>query len=256
MGKYNFNNLIEITKVLRGENGCPWDREQTHESLKTCLLEECYETIEAINNKDSDNLCEELGDVLLQVALHTAIAEEKQEFNMTDVTDEICKKMIRRHPHVFSDTTVQNTEDVLNNWEEIKRNEKKETTVSESVLKIPKALPSCMRTEKVQKKVAKIGLDYMDVMMAFDLIGEELKELKNVSELGNKKYIEEKFGDLLFAVINLSRFLHVNAENSLTNATDKFINRFVDVEKLATSEDKSLDDISIKEQKALWGLEK
>ncbi|HEX3076472.1 MAG TPA: nucleoside triphosphate pyrophosphohydrolase [Lachnospiraceae bacterium] len=253
MKQYSFNDLMDIIRELRSEHGCPWDREQTHESLKNCLLEECYETVDAINNKDTDNLREELGDVLLQVALHTAIAEEEKEFSIDEVTTEICEKMIRRHPHVFGDATADSSKEVLKNWEEIKVKEKKESSASEGMLRVAKALPSTIRAEKVQKKAAKVGFDFPDYRDALEKVHEELLELEEAKSIGNHSHIEEEFGDLLFSIVNLSRFLGINAENSLTNATDKFINRFIGVERLAEGEGRHLKDLSIDELNALWG---
>ena len=251
--KYTFDDFMNIIRQLRSENGCPWDREQTHESLKSCMIEEAYETIEAINNDDPENLCEELGDVLLQVALHTVIAEEKGEFKIEDVIDSECKKMIHRHPHVFGNVPVKDTETVLKNWDDLKRIEKNQKKVSESILSIPKALPANIRAEKVQKKAAKVGMDFESYEQVLGKVYEELEELKKAREIGHMEDIQEEFGDLIFTVVNLSRFLQLNAENSLTNATNKFINRFVDVECLAEQEGKHLWELSIAELDALWG---
>lgn len=254
---YEFADFMNIIRQLRSEDGCPWDREQTHESLKNCLIEEAYEVIEAINNKDNENLCEELGDILLQVALHTVIAEEKGEFYLTDVINGISSKMIRRHPHVFGKLDQTGTDidsnTVLQNWEEIKRQEKKEDKASEGILSIPKALPSTMRAEKVQKKAARVGLDFKNFDDVLNKVYEELEELKVAKENQDLAGIDEEFGDLMFSVVNLSRFLQLNAENSLTNATNKFINRFVGIERLAEKEGKSLSELSDVELDALWG---
>ncbi|ROR25674.1 tetrapyrrole methylase family protein/MazG family protein [Mobilisporobacter senegalensis] len=251
--QYSFEEFMEIIHVLRSENGCPWDREQTHESLKSCLIEECYETVEAINNVDKENLCEELGDILLQVALHSVIAEESGDFEMNDIIDGISKKMIHRHPHVFGDAIVNSSGEVLKNWEDIKKEEKKEVTVSQSMEKVPKALPALIRAAKVQGHAKNAGFDFVDYEDALNKVYEEINELNLARKVGDKSQIEKEFGDLLFSVVNLSRFLQENAENSLTNATDKFINRFVDVERLVLREGKHLCDMSIDELKALWG---
>ncbi|MDF2589328.1 MAG: hypothetical protein K0S41_3169 [Anaerocolumna sp.] len=250
---YKFDDLMNIIRQLRSENGCPWDREQTHESLRECMIEEAYETVEAINNQDTENLCEELGDMLLQVALHTAIAEETKEFTIQDVIEGECKKMINRHPHVFGDAKADNSTDFLNNWEEIKQKEKKHTNASEGILSVPKALPANIRAEKVQKKAAKAGFDFSNYEQALEKVYEELLELKNAQENGDFNSVSEEFGDLMFSVVNLSRFLQLNAENSLTNATNKFINRFVGIERIAEQEGKRLSDMSISELDALWG---
>jgi tetrapyrrole methylase family protein / MazG family protein len=251
--EYNFEDFMNIIRQLRGENGCPWDKEQTHESLRECMIEEAYETVEAINNKDNANLCEELGDILLQVALHTVIAEETKEFTIEDVIKGECEKMIYRHPHVFGDVKAENSEAVLNNWDELKQKEKKHTSASEGILSVPKALPANIRAQKIQKKVAKVGYDFKGFEQAFEKVYEELSELKNAKENGKIDCIEEEFGDLMFSVVNLSRFLQLNAENSLTNATNKFINRFVGIERTAIKEGKRLSEISISELEALWG---
>lgn len=255
--KYTYEELVEIIRTLRSENGCPWDREQTHGSLKNCMIEEAYEVCEGIDQlesqKDPTNLCEELGDVLLQVIMHSVIGEEAKEFTMEDVIHGISEKMIRRHPHVFGDTKVKDSDEVLQNWEEIKKEEKKEASVSEGMIRVPKAFPSVMRAQKVQKKAAKIGFDFPSYEEALQKVYEELEELENARKYETFQRVEEEFGDLMFSVVNLSRFLQLNAENSLTNATDKFINRFVNVERLANSEGRALSEMSIDELDALWG---
>lgn len=232
--QYSFDDFMNIIRMLRSENGCPWDRKQTHESLKTCMIEETYEAVEAINNKDYKNLCEELGDMVLQVALHTVIAEEQNEFDINDVINGVSQKMIYRHPHVFSDVKVQNEDEVLNNWEELKKKEKEGSRkdTNETFEAIPKALPALIRAAKVQKEAAKLDDDFKDFNKALDMVQKEFKELINTIESGEGNIIEEEYGDLLFLVVNLSRFLQLNAENSLTNATNKFINRFVGIERL------------------------
>lgn len=252
MSEYSFDDFMNIIRRLRSKEGCPWDREQTHESLKTCLIEESYETLEAIDNKDNDNLCEELGDLMLQVALHSAIAEELNEFGIKDVIQTVSEKMIRRHPHVFGDVIVEDSEGVIKNWDEIKKQEKNSKNVAEEILGIPKAFPALLRAEKVQKKAAKSGMDFEGVKQVLEKVEEELAELKETIEIGDKRGIEEEFGDVLFTIVNLSRFLQLNAENSLTNATNKFINRFVDVFALAESRGRNLCELSPIEQDVLW----
>ncbi len=250
MSNYSFEEFMDIIRRLRVE--CPWDREQTHESLKSCLLEECYETIEAINNKDKENLCEELGDILLQVALHSVIAEEKKEFTIQEVISEEAKKMIRRHPHVFGEVQVENSEVVLKNWDDIKKQEKKSVSIEEELRSVPKALPANIRAEKVQKKAAKAGMDFKGYKQALDRVYQELEELGKSVEIGDKSNIQEDFGDVMFSIVNLSRILQLNAENSLTNATNKFINRFVDVFALAVSRGQDLCEFSPAEMDDLW----
>ncbi len=252
MSNYSFEDFIRIIRKLRSKEGCPWDREQTHESLKTCLLEECYETIEAINNKDKENLCEELGDILLQVALHSVIAEEAKEFNIDEVISAEAEKMIRRHPHVFGDVIIHDSEGVIQSWEEIKRKEKKANNIVEELFEVPKALPANLRAEKIQRKAAKTGMDFEGYEQVLEKVYEELEELKESIQIGDKRDIEEEFGDVMFSMINLSRFLQLNAENSLTNATNKFINRFVDVFALAEGKGQNLCELSPAEQDVLW----
>lgn len=252
MAECTFEEFMGIIRKLRSEDGCPWDREQTHESLKNCLLEECYETIEAINNKDNENLCEELGDVLLQVALHSVIAEEAGEFTVEAVVSEVAEKMIRRHPHVFGDVTVENAEGVIRNWDEIKKTEKNKGNVAQELQRVPKALPANIRAEKIQRKAAKAGLDFEGVPQVLNKVQEELKELSEAIEIGDKSKIDEEFGDLMFSIVNLSRFLQLNAENSLTNATNKFINRFVDVFALAESRGQNLCELPPTALDDLW----
>lgn len=225
---YSFEEFMDIIRRLRSEKGCPWDREQTHLSLKKCLIEECYEVIEAIDKKNSVNLCEELGDVLLQVAMHSAIAEENNEFNINDVITEESKKMIRRHPHVFGDIKVESSTQVLKNWEDIKSMEKVNISPEEELLSIPRALPANIRSEKVQKKAVKLGLELDSYKVVIDDIKRRLEELNNAVELREKSLVHDEFGDLLFHIIKLSLVLQINAENSLTNATNKFINRLID----------------------------
>ncbi|MFT4145789.1 MAG: nucleoside triphosphate pyrophosphohydrolase [Mobilitalea sp.] len=252
MTNYNFNDFMEIIRKLRSKEGCPWDREQTHESLKTCLIEECYETLEAIDKKDNQNLSEELGDILLQVALHSVIAEETKEFTIEDVVQGVSEKMIRRHPHVFGDAVIENSEGVIASWEEIKKTEKQNVSPAQEVLNVPKAFPANIRAEKVQKKASKSGMDFEDYKQALKKVYEELDELTESIENGDKSKIFEEFGDTMFSMINLSRFLQLNAENSLTNATNKFINRFVDVFALAESRGQNLCELSPENQDMLW----
>ncbi len=250
--QYSFYDLMDIIRKLRGEGGCPWDREQTHESLRSCMIEESYEAVEAIDNKDYRNLCEELGDVLLQVALHTAIAEEKNEFTIEEVIQEECEKMIFRHPHVFDQVKELTASKVLLNWDELKKKEKNITMESEELLKVPKALPANIRAEKVQKKAAKVGMEFESYEQVIEKVYEELEELKIAKENGCSNDMEEEFGDLMFSIVNLSRFLRINAENSLTNATNKFINRFVRIERLAHENGKRLKDLSVTQLDELW----
>ena len=250
---YSFDEFVDIIRELRSDHGCPWDREQTHESLRECMLEEAYEAVDAINKNDIENLKEELGDVLLQVALHTVIAEETGEFTIDQVTTDISEKMIHRHPHVFSNVNAESSSEVLRNWETIKEKEKKEETVSDGMLRVAEALPALVRATKIQKKAAKVGVEGEDTRTVINLLKTSLNDIEKSSAIGNSSHIEDEIGKMLFLLTDLSRKLGINAENSLTNVTDKFINRFIGVERLAEGEGKHLKEMSIDEQTALWG---
>lgn len=258
--KYTIEEFVSIIERLRAKDGCPWDREQTHSTLKNCMIEEAYEVVQGIydyeQTKDAANLCEELGDVLLQVVMHSVIAEEEGVFTFSNVIDGISKKMIRRHPHVFGKVEAEDSQEVLKNWEQIKREEKREHSVSESLFHVARALPANIRAEKIQKKAAKAGLEFESYEQVLAKVYEELEELEIARKNGVQEQIEEEFGDILFTIINLSRFLQLNVENSLTNATDKFINRFVDVERIAISQGKHLSELSVQELDTLWGQAK
>lgn len=254
--KYNFDDLVYITHLLRSPGGCPWDREQTHESIRRDFIEETYEVIEAINKQSAEMLCEELGDVLLQVTLHSEMETEKGVFNIDDVCDGICKKLIERHPHVFGDITVSSTGEVLTNWDAIKKNSKNQKTQTESMLSVPREFPALMRADKIQKKAQKVGFDWDSADGAFDKLAEELVELQDAVREGNKTDIEEEFGDLLFSAVNVSRFIGCDSEECLTKATDKFIKRFSVVEKLAAERNIDMKNTDIEELDKLWEIAK
>ena len=236
--KYNVYDLVEILRVLRSEGGCPWDIKQTHESIKKNLIEETYEAIEAINKKDPDMLREELGDVLMQVVFHVA--------------DENCKKLIERHPHVFGEVNVNGVDDVLTNWDAIKRKTKGQKSTSEAIDSIPRELPALMRATKVQQKAAKAGFDWDDVGGALDKLSEEIAELKAAIASNDKANINEELGDVLFSAVNVSRFVDTDAEESLTDATDKFVSRFKTVEKLAKERGVDMKESDIETLDRLW----
>lgn len=250
----SLEGLMEVVRLLRSEQGCPWDRVQTHESLKPYMLEEAYEVIEAVDQKDSANLREELGDVLLQVALHSVIAEEQNEFVINDVIGDVTDKMIRRHPHVFGTSFENSVDGIAKQWDEIKRQEHNQKTVADSLKSVPKAMPATMRAAKIQKKVMKAGCNLPSAEANFELIDDTIKVLQDVMEKQEKATVEEQYGELLFAVINLSTILGLNAENSLTNAVDKFINRFVGIERIASREGKRLSELSVNYENELWKL--
>ena len=239
--------LVDIISILRAPGGCPWDREQTHASLKKPMIEEAYEVIEAIENCDDANLREELGDVLLQVVFHSNIAREENRFSLKDVANEECEKMIRRHPHVFGD--VENNMDakgVLSKWEDIKKLEKTNQTQTESMMAIPRGLPALYRADKVQAKAAKVGFDWDDVSGAFDKVREETGEVTEAVKIGNQDEIAKEVGDLLFAAVNVARMLDVDPEEALNGTTAKFIRRFKYVEERMTN------GMSLKELDKLW----
>lgn len=249
---YNVYDLVDIIRILRGEGGCPWDKVQTHESIRKDFIEETYEVIEAINKQSVEMLREELGDVLMQVVFHCQIETESGNFNIDDVADEICKKMIIRHPHVFGDVTAESVDDVLVNWDIIKRNTKGQKTTSEAIDSIPRELPALMRAGKVQKKAAKAGFDWPEISGALDRLEDEIRELKEAIKNGSQTEISDELGDVLFSAVNVSRFTDVEAEQALTDSTDKFVSRFKKVEAMA--DEKGIDmktaDLSVLDE--LW----
>lgn len=252
--KYTYEDLLNVIARLRGPDGCPWDKQQTHESLRKCMIEEAYETVEAINLKDDDNLKEELGDVLLQVVMHARIAGEAGRFDMTDVVDGVTRKMIRRHPHIFGNGNVQTPEAVAGGWEAIKRQEKNETSPVEGIRRVPRALPANLRAEKVLKKAAAAGYNFPSQKDVEDRVDRDFKRLGEVLAGHEDLRPEDVLGCLLFDLINLSRFLDVNMENSLTNVIEKFINRLESVESLENREDSATFNVNPQLMKALWDL--
>ena len=249
---YTVDDLISIMKILRSPNGCPWDKEQTHTSIRQNFIEETYEVIEAIDNNDKDLLKEELGDVLLQVVFHSQMEEETGSFNIDDVADGICKKLIVRHPHVFSTEKADTTEKVLENWDIIKMKTKSQKTQAEAMESVSKSLPALMRSTKVQQKASKVGFDWDNIDGAFDKVEEELKEVKEAYKLQNKELCADELGDLLFSVVNVSRFLQVDAEKSLYQACEKFTKRFACVELLANKRNINIKNASVEELDNLW----
>lgn len=252
MNEGKLERLIDIMKLLRSAEGCPWDREQTHESLKRYFIEETYEYLETVDLNDKARMCEELGDVLLQVVFHAQIADENGDFNMKDIINGICDKMIHRHPHVFADADVKNSGEVLKNWEEIKKKEKGISNQSSVLQDVPKNLPALMRSYKVQQKAAQVGFDWDRPQDVFAKIREEIDELEDEYNKANKAGMEDEFGDVLFSVVNLSRFLKVHPELSLTQSTNKFIGRFEKMEKKALKLNKNLKEMTLAEMDKLW----
>ena len=247
---YDVRDLEGIVRILRAPGGCPWDAEQTHASIRRNFLEEAYEAVEAIDEQSPDHLKEELGDVLLQVMLHARMEQEAGRFDLDDVADGICKKLIFRHPHVFGDVEVSGTSEVLTNWEELKRKEKGQATNTDALDAVARSLPALWRAEKVQKKAKKAGFDWPDVSGALDKLSEELSELKGAVADGTN--VEEELGDLLFSAVNAARFLDIDPEVALGKATDKFIDRFRKVEAQAAALGNPMESMSLAELDKLW----
>lgn len=248
--RYGVKDLEAIVSILRAPGGCPWDREQTHASLRRGLMEESCEVIEAINEESPAHLQEELGDVLLQVVFHADIEKDAGRFDLEDVADGICKKLIFRHPHVFGDVSVSGTDEVLSNWEELKRKEKSQETYTDTLNAVAKSLPALWRAEKVQKKAKNAGFDWGECSPAVDKLSEELEELKEAMAQGTN--VHEELGDLLFAAVNVSRFVGADPEETLNAATEKFISRFAKVEELAKAQGQDMAQMSLTELERLW----
>ena len=250
--KYTIDDLLEILKILRSENGCPWDRAQTHDSIKKSMIEETYEAIDALDSGDDAAFANELGDVLLQVAFHAALAKERGAFDFDDILREICTKLITRHTHVFGKDKAATAEDALGTWEKNKKKEKGLKTDTELLKDVPHGLPALMRAQKVQKKAASCGFDFENIREALKKVSEEAGELAEAREKLSEKEISEEYGDLLFAMVNMARFLHVDAEVALTDCTNKFIRRFGQVESLAEADGQKIEDMSADELDKLW----
>ena len=252
--KYEFEDLLRIMEILRAPDGCMWDREQDHQSIRRNFIEETYEVCEAIDEQDAEHLKEELGDVLLQVVFHTQMEKEKGVFDIGDVADGVCKKLIFRHPHIFGSVEVGSSEEILRNWDALKRVEKHQETDTSALDSVARSLPSLIRAEKLQKKAAKVGFDWENVQGALDKVAEETAELQQAMDgSGN---VEEELGDLLFAMVNVARHLKVDPERALEKTCDKFISRFASMERQAHAVDKTLSDLPIEELDALWNKAK
>ncbi len=245
------HDLESIMNTLRGENGCDWDKKQTHESLKKYVIEEAYELCQAIDNDDIDEMIEELGDILLQVIFHCQIGKEEGYFDLKEVVNGICTKLINRHPHVFNNVDLDMSQ-FEKTWEELKRDEKGETSITSGLKRIPNHLPALIKAEKIQHKAALIGFDWDDIKDVFEKIDEEYKELLDECKQGNIKYIKEELGDLLFSIVNLARFLHIDSEEALNLTNQKFINRFEFMEENASKLHKKLEDLTLDQMEELW----
>ena len=240
----NLERLIEIIEILRSENGCKWDREQTHATLRRNMLEEAYEAVDAIDDNDAKHLKEELGDVLLQVVLHAQIANEEKTFDIEDVAKGISDKLVHRHPHVFGDVKVSSTDEILDNWEKLKKEEKPHrTSIMDGISKSQAAL---MTAQKISKKAVGVGFEWPNEDSLYDCVYSEIKEFKEAKTQAEK---EDELGDILFAVVNLARWNHIDAEQALLKANKKFTTRFREMENLA---DKELEQLSFEEWDNLW----
>jgi len=242
-----FATLVDIIAKLRAPDGCPWDRKQTHASLRENLLEECYEVLEALDSGDSRKLCDELGDLLMQVVLHAQIATEAGEFKLADVVTNISAKLIHRHPHVFGSLKVKDAEEVVLNWEVLKQGERPPDT---SILaSVPKQMPALGYSQEIQRRVARVGFDWEDIDGVIDKLVEEVREFKQADTQQER---EQEFGDLLFTLVNIARRLGVDLEAALRQANQRFYRRFSYLEEVCRQRGVSLSELSFDEQNALW----
>lgn len=254
--KYTIDDLLEIMERLRQPDGCPWDRAQTHQSIKKSMIEETYEAIDALDFGDDKAFANELGDVLMQVVFHSQIAKERGAFDFSDVLYEVCTKLITRHTHVFGEDKAGNEEEALSNWEKNKKKEKKIETYTGVLSDVPKYLPALMRAEKVQKKARGFGFDWDNIEPVYEKVFEEMDEVKEAFRSGNEADIREEYGDLLFAVVNMGRFLGTDPETALTGATNKFISRFAKMEKLAQEKGLDMGKMDLEALDELWNCVK
>lgn len=246
----NLKKLTDIMAALRSEKGCPWDKEQTRDSLKPFLVEETYEVLEALDEGNPEKIKEELGDLLFQIVFHCQISKENNEFDMSDVIEKISEKMIKRHPHVFGKTKFKNKEDFRKHWEDEKKREGKHR---DSILEgVPKALPSLMRAHKLQKRAARVGFDWEKTEDVLKKLDEEMKEFKHALKKKKQSEIEDELGDIFFVLVNISRFVGVNPEDALRKTISKFISRFRYIEMKAADKRKNLSEMTLKEMDMLW----
>ncbi len=247
-----FSQLVDLMAQLRGPAGCPWDREQTPESLKPFLIEECYEVLDALDEGAPDKVRDELGDLLFQIIFHARIAEEKGAFTITDVINAIVEKMTRRHPHVFGEEKVSTSGEVLANWEEIKKKEKAHQERTSILDGVPQGLPALLRAHGIQKRAARVGFDWKELDEALPKLDEEIAEFKESLKSKDASGIEEELGDIFFMLVNISRFLEINPEDALRKTIGKFIHRFRHIEKHAVEAGRSLNDMTLEEMEKLW----
>lgn len=247
----NFDRLVEIMERLRGEQGCPWDRKQTRDSLKPYLIEEAYEVLEALEEKDPVKLKEELGDLLYQILFHAQISKEAGEFNIEDILTAGSEKMVRRHPHVFGDKKAEDADEVLRQWEAIKKIEKGEGR--KSILEgVPPHLPALLRAHQLQARAARVGFDWEHADQVFSKVIEEMKEFEEAFRAKDRTGMEDELGDLLFALVNIGRFIEVNPEDALRKSISRFISRFRHIEEDIAWQGKEWADVSLEEMEMLW----
>lgn len=251
---YLYEDLVEILRILRAPGGCPWDRAQTHLSNRRNFLEEAYEAADAFDRDDPDAMCEELGDVLMQVLFNIHIEEDAGRFTTDDVTDRICRKLIYRHPHVFASENVETSEQVLVNWDKLKREEKGQKSTADAMDDVARSLPALWRADKLQSKAAKAGFEFPDVSGALDKLDEEVGELR--SAVNSRTNFSEELGDVLFAAVKVGRFCGVDPEDALHATCEKFCRRFRYVEESASAQGKNMDELSLDEMTALWNAAK
>ncbi len=248
----NTQRLIEIVARLRAPDGCPWDREQTLDSLKPCLVEEAYELLEVMAGQDLDAHAEELGDVLLQVAMQARLREETGAFDFEEVSARVCEKLVRRHPHVFGAVRADSTEEVLGNWERIKRDEGKDDKPRSALAGVPQALPALLRAQRVQSKAARVGFDWSDSTGPREKVAEELAELTEAEAAGDRQAMHDEMGDVLFSVVNVCRFLKIDAESALRAAVERFSGRFCSMESALYASGRDPGKCSLDEWDHLW----
>jgi len=245
----NITRLLQIMARLRSPTGCPWDREQTHRSIRHNLIEETYEALDALDSGNMPEFCDELGDLLLQVVFHSQIASEAGQFDFDTVAQTIAEKLLRRHPHVFGKAKADTSREVLRQWEDIKKIEKKSASI---YAEVPRSLPALLKADKIQRKASRVGFDWKHAKDVVAKVEEELREMKAALASGNRRHFEEELGDLLFATVNLARFEKLDPEDLLNRTTHKFVKRFQQVERAVHKQGKRLEDCTLEELDALW----
>lgn len=247
-----FDRLVAILEKLRSPGGCPWDAEQDHKSISRCIIEEAYELVDAIQSENDEHLKEELGDVLMQVVFHSAIAGDRKKFNIKDVLNDLCDKLIYRHPHVFGDARVSDSEEVIKNWMRLKEKEGSKRARTSILDGIPETLPSLLYTRKIQSAAGKVGFDWQEASDCIDKIKEEAGEVCQALQAGNRNQIEDEIGDLLFSIVNLARLSHVDPEAALRKTNHKFRERFHEIEKEARKRGLRTEELSLDEMDRIW----